>query len=75
MGDRHEADQGLGEEIKGSAKKAAGMVTGQDDLEQEGEAQRQKADAAREAGEKQAEAADARSDAEALKAEQKAHED
>lgn len=46
---------GIGEELKGSAKKAAGQVLGDSDMEREGEAQRTKADKEREA--QQAEAA------------------
>lgn len=61
----------IGEEIKGSAKKVIGRLTGNDDTEQEGEAQRQKADAARVAEAKEAEAADAKQAERALEAEER----
>jgi uncharacterized protein YjbJ (UPF0337 family) len=68
------ADDGLGEEIKGSAKKIAGQATGDEDLEREGEAQREKADAEREAEQREAEAAEKRTQARLAEAEQRAHE-
>jgi uncharacterized protein YjbJ (UPF0337 family) len=64
-------DEGFGEELKGTAKKVAGMATGNERLEREGEAQRQKADAARAAKAKEAEAAEAEQEARALEAEQR----
>ena len=63
-----------GEGIKGKAKEVAGVVTGRDDLKQEGEAQQDKADAQREAAQKEAEAEKARAEAKANEARQKAAE-
>lgn len=59
--------RGLGEELKGSAKKAAGQLTGDDALEREGEAQRAKSDKEREAEKAEATAQEKRD--EALRAE------
>jgi len=47
------------EEIKGRVKEAAGTLTGQEDMENEGEAQRKKASAQEEARQKEAEAIEA----------------
>jgi uncharacterized protein YjbJ (UPF0337 family) len=66
-----DSDKGFGEELKGSAKKMAGQLTGDESKEREGEAQRQKADAARDVEAKQAEAEEARRDAQALESEQR----
>ena len=48
--------KGAMEEIKGRAKEAAGTLTGNADLEREGEAQQGKADAQREVAEHEAKA-------------------
>jgi uncharacterized protein YjbJ (UPF0337 family) len=69
------ADSGFTEELKGTAKKVAGMATDNERLEREGEAQRQKSDAERAAEAKEAEAARAREEARALEAEQRANQD
>jgi len=61
------------EEVKGKAKEVAGIVTGDDDLEREGEAQQEKADAQRDVAKKEAEAEAARAEAKAHEAEQRAH--
>jgi uncharacterized protein YjbJ (UPF0337 family) len=66
-----DSDQSFGEEVKGSVKKMAGQLTGDESKEREGEAQRQKADAARDVEAKEAEAEDARRDAQALESEQR----
>lgn len=47
---------GIGEEIKGKAKEAAGSVTDNDDLRREGQAQQDKGEAEREATQARAEA-------------------
>ena len=69
------ADNETGPEagVKGKVKEAAGVVTGNDDLEREGEAQQNKADAQRDVAAKEAEAEKARAEAEAHEAEQRAH--
>ena len=65
--------KGVIEDVKGKAKEAAGVITGDRDLEQEGEAQQEKAEAQREVARKEAEAEKARAVAEAKEAEQDAH--
>ena len=67
------AVKGVVEDVKGKAKEAAGVVTGNRDLEKEGEAQQSKAEAEREVAAKEAEAEKARAEAEAHEAEQRAH--
>lgn len=42
-------DPGMGEKLKGTAKEAAGKMTGDEELEREGEAQQKKAQKADEA--------------------------
>lgn len=66
----------MGEKIdkaKGHAKEAAGDLTGNEDLEREGEAQQAKADAEREVASKEAEAEKARAEAKAQEAQQRAN--
>jgi len=65
--------KGVVEDVKGKAKEAVGSVTGNKDLEQEGEAQQDKAAAEREVAAKEAEADKARAKSEAKEAEQRAH--
>ena len=65
--------KGVVEDAKVKAKEAAGVLTGNDDLENEGEAQQDKAEAKREASQKEAEAEKARAEAKAEEAEQKSH--
>jgi uncharacterized protein YjbJ (UPF0337 family) len=65
--------KGVVEDVKGKAKEAIGSVTGNKDLEREGEAQQDKAAAEREVAEKEAEAEKARAKSEAKEAEQRAH--
>lgn len=68
-----EGAKGVGEEIKGRVKEAAGAITGNRDLEREGEAQQEKADAQREAAAHEAKADAARAEAAAREAEQRAN--
>ena len=65
--------KGIVEDVKGKAKEAAGVITGNRDLEKEGEAQQSKADAQREVAAREAQAEKARAEAEAHEAEQRAH--
>ena len=68
-----EGAEGVTEGIKGSVKKAAGAVTGNERLEAEGHAQEDKADAKRSAAAKEAEAEKARAKASGHEAEQRRH--
>lgn len=69
-----EADStGVGEELKGSAKKAAGQLTGDQRLEREGEAQRDKSDKEREAEQAEATAQQKRDEALRKEGEQRAN--
>jgi uncharacterized protein YjbJ (UPF0337 family) len=63
--------KGAVEGVKGKAKEVAGIVTGNDKLEREGEAQQDKADAQRDVAQKEAEADAARAQAAAHEAEQR----
>jgi uncharacterized protein YjbJ (UPF0337 family) len=63
--------KGVVEDVKGKAKEAAGALTGDDDLKQEGAAQQDKAEAQREVAAKEAEAEKARAEAAAHEAEQR----
>jgi len=65
--------KGVVEGVKGKAKEAVGAVTGNEDLRDEGQAQRRKADAERDVAKKEADAERARADADAHEAEQRAH--
>ncbi len=64
--------KGVVEDVKGKAKEVVGSVTGHDDLEREGKAQQDKAEAQRDVAKKEAEAEAARGAAEAAEARQKA---
>lgn len=64
--------KGVVEDVKGKAKEATGVLTGNENLEREGEAQQDKADAQRDVAQKEAEAEAARAKAKAHEAEQKA---
>lgn len=66
--------QGVGEELKGSAKKVAGQVTGDERLEREGEAQREKSDKQREAEQAEAQAQEKRDEALRKEGQQRANE-
>jgi uncharacterized protein YjbJ (UPF0337 family) len=65
--------KGVVEGLKGKAKEVAGTVTGNDDLQSEGRAQQDKADAERDVAAKEAEAESERAKAKALEAEQESH--
>lgn len=65
--------KGIVEGVKGKAKEAVGAVTGNDEMQREGEAQQKKADAQRDVAAKEAEAEKARAMAEAREAEQRSH--
>lgn len=67
------AAEGVIEELKGRAKEAAGAITGNDRLQREGEAQQDKAGAAREVATKEAEAEKARAKEKAFEAQQRAN--
>jgi uncharacterized protein YjbJ (UPF0337 family) len=65
--------EGVAEDVKGRAKEAAGAVTGDESMKQEGQAQQDKAAAQRDVAAKEAEAEKARVAASAAEAEQRAH--
>ena len=65
--------KGIVEDLKGKAKDAVGNLTGNEDLEREGEAQQAKADAERDVAAKEAEAEKARAEAKAQEAQQRAN--
>ena len=65
--------KGVVEDLKGKAKDAIGNLTGNEDLEREGEAQQAKADAQRDVATKEAEAEKARAEAKAQEAQQRAN--
>lgn len=63
--------QGLWEDVKGRLKSAAGRLTGQHDLDREGQAQQDKAEADRKAAARETEAARAHAEAEVQEARQR----
>jgi uncharacterized protein YjbJ (UPF0337 family) len=63
---------GIVEDVKGKAKEVAGTVTNDESLEQEGQAQQDKARADREVAQKEASAEKARAQADVAEAEQRA---
>jgi uncharacterized protein YjbJ (UPF0337 family) len=65
--------KGVVEDVKGKAKQAAGALTSNEDMKNEGEAQQEKADAQREVAEHEARAEKARGESEAQEAQQRAH--
>ncbi len=65
--------KGVTEEVKGKAKEAAGAVTGNEDLEREGKAQQDRADAEREVAAREAQAEKARAKAESAERRQETH--
>ncbi|MDQ2839076.1 MAG: CsbD family protein [Actinomycetota bacterium] len=65
--------KGAVEGLKGKAKEAAGALSGNRSLKDEGEAQQEKADAERDVAVKEAEADKARAEAQAKEAEQRSH--
>jgi uncharacterized protein YjbJ (UPF0337 family) len=64
--------KGVVEDLKGKAKSAAGAVTGNDEMQREGQAQQDKAEAQRDVARKEADAEKSRAEAEAHEAEQRA---
>lgn len=66
--------EGVVEDLKGRAKDVAGTVLGDERMEAEGEAQRERAAAEREVAAKEAQAEKARAEASSLEAEQRANE-
>jgi uncharacterized protein YjbJ (UPF0337 family) len=66
---------GVFEDVKGKAKEAAGAVTGNDRMRDEGRAQQDKADAERTVAQKEAEAERARAEADMQEARQRSHQD
>lgn len=68
-----EAVKGVVEGVKGKAKEVIGTVAGRDDLVAEGQAQQDKADAARAVAKKEAEAESARAGERAAEQRQKAN--
>jgi uncharacterized protein YjbJ (UPF0337 family) len=77
MSDNHsgprDAVRGVVEDVKGKAKEAAGALTNDEDMREEGRAQQDKAAARRDAAMKEAEAEKARATARAYEAEQRSH--
>jgi uncharacterized protein YjbJ (UPF0337 family) len=67
------AAKGAVEGVKGKVKEAAGVLSGNEELEREGEAQQAKAHSEREVAQKEAEADKARAEATAHEAEQRAN--
>lgn len=68
-----EAVKGVVEGVKGKAKEVIGTVTGRDDLVNEGQAQQDKADAARDVAKREAQAESARAGEQAAEQRQKAN--
>jgi uncharacterized protein YjbJ (UPF0337 family) len=64
--------KGIVEDVKGRAKEAVGAVTGNDDLQREGEAQQSKAGAERDVAKFEAKAEKARAESEVHEAEERA---
>jgi uncharacterized protein YjbJ (UPF0337 family) len=64
--------KGVVEDVKGKAMEAVGVVTGNDRLQEEGEAQQGKAEAEREVAKREGQADVARAEAKEKEAEQKA---
>ena len=67
--------KGAAEGIKGKLKEGVGSITGNDEMESEGKAQQDKADAQRDVAKAEAEAEKERAKADALEAEQRSHQD
>lgn len=65
--------EGLAEGVKGKAKEIGGVVSGNDDLRDEGIAQQDKGEAQREVAQKEAEAEKARAEADVDEARQRSH--
>jgi uncharacterized protein YjbJ (UPF0337 family) len=67
------AVEGVAEDLKGKAKEVAGIVTGNEEREQEGKAQQDKAAAQRDVAAKEAQAEKARAEAKAHELEERSH--
>ena len=67
------AVEGVTEDLKGKAKEVAGIITGNEEREREGEAQQDKAAAQRDVARKEAEAEKARAEAKAHELEERSH--
>ena len=67
--------KGVVEGVKGKVKEAAGALSNDEEMRQEGRAQQEKAEAQRDVARKEAEAEKARGVAEAREAEQRSHQD
>ena len=65
--------EGIVEDVKGKAKEVIGKLTGNEDLEREGEAQQDKAEAEREVAKREEQAEVARGKADLSEAEQRVH--
>jgi uncharacterized protein YjbJ (UPF0337 family) len=67
------AADGVVEDVKGKVKEVVGKLTGNEDLENEGGAQQDKAEAEREVAKREAQAEVARGEADLHEAEQRVH--
>jgi uncharacterized protein YjbJ (UPF0337 family) len=67
------AVEGVAEDLKGKAKEVAGIVSGNEEREQEGKAQQDKAAAQRDVAAKEAQAEKARAEAKAHELEERSH--
>jgi uncharacterized protein YjbJ (UPF0337 family) len=65
--------EGVVEDVKGKAKEVIGKLTGNEELEREGGAQQDKAEAERDVAKREAQAEAARAEAELHEAEQRVH--
>jgi uncharacterized protein YjbJ (UPF0337 family) len=68
-----EGIEGVVEDVKGKAKEAAGIATGDEDLKSEGRAQQDKSESQREAASKEAAAEKARAEADIDEARESSH--
>jgi uncharacterized protein YjbJ (UPF0337 family) len=66
---------GVAEGVKGKVKEAAGSLTGNDRMADEGRAQQDKADAEREVARREADAEEARGEADVAQARERANQD
>jgi uncharacterized protein YjbJ (UPF0337 family) len=74
MGTADRSKDGIVEGLKGKLKEAAGALTSDRDLKDEGQAQQDKAEAEREAAKRETEAARAKAEAQVHEARQEGHE-
>jgi uncharacterized protein YjbJ (UPF0337 family) len=65
--------EGIIEDVKGKTKEVIGKVTGNEDLEREGNSQQSKAEADREVAKREAQAESARGEAQLHEAEERVH--